>query len=209
MVGFNTPSMMQPGMPMHPGMGQMRNQLLEGGGTPMQQQPQPGQQQQQQQQQQSNPALTDPAMAHVVNRFKMAKTDEEKQSAFQELKKTPHLFAAFIKMKPNSEMVGGNWPSNMGPGGLQPGFYGGPPQQGGVRGQGGQFAPMGPGGWQQQQQQQQQQYHQQRQPQGQSPAISGQQFGVGQGRSPSMGMGSSPMLPPQQAGQPDQSGQFR
>lgn len=75
--------------------------IPEGGGGPMQQQQPP---QQQQQQQQTNPALTDPAMAQVVNRFKMAKTDEEKQSAFQELKKTPHLFAAFIKMKPNSEV---------------------------------------------------------------------------------------------------------
>ncbi|KAK6015661.1 TAZ zinc finger [Ostertagia ostertagi] len=169
MVGFNQPSMMQPGMSMHPGMGQMRN-----------------------------------PMAQVVNRFKMAKTDEEKQSAFQELKKTPHLFAAFIKMKPNSEMVGGSWQSSVGLGGPQPGYYGGPPPQGGVRASGNQFAPMGPGGWQQQQQ-----FHQQRQQQGQSPAISGQHFGVGQGRSPSMGMGSSPMLPPQQTGQPDQSGQFR
>ncbi|KIH57970.1 hypothetical protein ANCDUO_11833 [Ancylostoma duodenale] len=169
----------------------------------------PPQQQQQQpppQQQQGNPAVLDPAMAQVMSRLKMAKTDEEKTSVFQELKKTPHLFAAFIKMKPTPD---GNWPSNMGPGGPggppQPGYYGGPPPpQGAARGPGGQFAPMGPGGWQQQQQ-----YHQQRQQQGTSPAISGQQFGVGQGRSPSMGMGSSPMLPPQQAGQPDQSGQFR
>uniref|UniRef100_A0A1I7X7T7 Mastermind-like 3 n=1 Tax=Heterorhabditis bacteriophora TaxID=37862 RepID=A0A1I7X7T7_HETBA len=47
-----------------------------------------------------------------------------------------------------------------------------------------------------------------------SPAVSGQQFGVTQGRSPNMGMSSSPMM---QAGQPmlpqpsqsDQTGQFR
>ncbi|EPB78033.1 hypothetical protein ANCCEY_02882 [Ancylostoma ceylanicum] len=113
MVGFNTnPSMMQPGMSMHPGMGQMRG-----------------------------------PMAQVMSRLKMAKTDEEKTSVFQELKKTPHLFAAFIKMKPTPD---GNWPSNMGPGGPggppQPGYYGGPPPpQGAARGPGGQFAPMGPG----------------------------------------------------------------
>ncbi|KAE9421905.1 hypothetical protein Angca_003001, partial [Angiostrongylus cantonensis] len=103
-------------------------------------------QQQQQQQQQNAPVVTDPAMAQVVNRFKMAKTDEEKQMVFQELKKTPHLFAAFIKSKPNIEMAGGSWPSNMGPGpgGPQPGYYGGPPPQGSIRGPGGQFVPMGP-----------------------------------------------------------------
>ncbi|KAE9412871.1 hypothetical protein Angca_001414, partial [Angiostrongylus cantonensis] len=44
MVGFNTTSMMQPGMSMHPGMGQMRGQS---GGAPMQQQQQPAPQQQQ------------------------------------------------------------------------------------------------------------------------------------------------------------------
>ncbi|RCN27312.1 hypothetical protein ANCCAN_26954 [Ancylostoma caninum] len=100
MVGFNTnPSMMQPGMSMHPGMGQMRGQP---GGGPM-----PPQQQQQQpppQQQQGNPAVLDPAMAQVMSRLKMAKTDEEKTSVFQELKKTPHLFAAFIKMKPTPDV---------------------------------------------------------------------------------------------------------
>ncbi|VDM74194.1 unnamed protein product [Strongylus vulgaris] len=135
----------------------------------------PPQQQQQPQQQQGNPAVIDPAMAHVMSRLKMAKTDEEKTTVFQELKKTPHLFAAFIKMKPTPDS---NWPSTMGPGGPggppQQGYYGGPPQ-GAPRGPGGQYAQVGPGGWQQQQQ-----YHQQRQQQGASPAISGQQFGVGQ-----------------------------
>jgi hypothetical protein len=42
-----------------------------------------------------------PQLRQILNRLKTSSTEERKK-VFADLKKTPHLFAAFLKMKTNS-----------------------------------------------------------------------------------------------------------
>lgn len=46
----------------------------------------------------------DPQLQVIIQRLKNAHAPEEKEQVFSDLKKMPHLFAAFIKMKGNGEV---------------------------------------------------------------------------------------------------------
>lgn len=56
----------------------------------------------------SNRSVTKPHEQHqlqiILERLKNARTPEEKEQVFGDLKKMPHLFAAFIKMKGNGDL---------------------------------------------------------------------------------------------------------
>jgi len=43
---------------------------------------------------------TNPQLRQIISRLKMS-SPEERKKVFADLKKTPHLFAAFLKMKSN------------------------------------------------------------------------------------------------------------
>ncbi|VDM37416.1 unnamed protein product [Toxocara canis] len=49
----------------------------------------------------------DPQLQVIIQRLKNAHAPEEKEQVFSDLKKMPHLFAAFIKMKGNGEVQSG------------------------------------------------------------------------------------------------------
>ncbi|CAI4232289.1 unnamed protein product [Auanema sp. JU1783] len=148
----------------------------------------------------SNMNNSDPNLAHqlkqVEQRLRETRTQEEREQLFNDLKRTPYLFSAFLRTARNSDLQIGGAP------------YAPPQGMGGPYGQ--QRPPMYMQPMGQQGPQWHQQQYMQRPPQG-NPAVGGKPFGQMQGRSPSMGMGSnSPMmtpgqqqmLPPPQGGQP-------
>ncbi|CAD6188119.1 unnamed protein product [Caenorhabditis auriculariae] len=148
--------------------------------------------------QQANDPSLNPQLQKIMQRLKTSRTQEEREGLFNDLKKTPHLFSAFLRMKmtmdpainmpyPTGAMGGG--PGSQQQAQQQQHFYAGGPQPN--RGPGGQFASMNPvaqAAWQQQQ-------HAARQ--------SGA-FAPGQGRSPMMG-GPQGNQPPQPGQPPQQS----
>ncbi|TKR68280.1 hypothetical protein L596_024281 [Steinernema carpocapsae] len=171
-------------------------------------------------------------LQNVVQRLRSARDQSEREQIFMDLKKTPHLFSAFLRMtggdNANSQMQqlpqdqqamvnrnmrsgpgmsgqGGQWNSQQ-PSGQNQQFYQSQPGQAQMnRGPGGQFISNNQAIWNQQQQQQ---FHQR---QGGSPAMN--QFNQvrsppvsGIGRSPSIGMmsnaGNPMMQPPPQQPNP-------
>jgi hypothetical protein len=44
------------------------------------------------------PTTSDPIIQTIYDRLKVAKNQDERQLVFKDLKKTPHLFAAFLKV---------------------------------------------------------------------------------------------------------------
>ncbi|KAK0417727.1 hypothetical protein QR680_013172 [Steinernema hermaphroditum] len=158
-------------------------------------------------------------LQNVLQRLKMARDHSERESIFMDLKKTPHLFSAFLKMNGGGDGSGTNVqqdPSVMNQRAMRPGPPGMPgPNQGGqwnsqqqpppnqqqyYQQQTAQQQPRGPGGQfasiNSQQQMWSQQQHQFQRAQGGSPAV--QQFNQvrsppvsSMGRSPSIGMMSN------------------
>lgn len=78
----------------------------------MQQAPQPQQMMHQQgmrrQMVESGRSAQDPQMQVILQRLKNAHSPQEKELIFSDLKKMPHLFAAFIKMKGNGDVQSGS-----------------------------------------------------------------------------------------------------
>jgi hypothetical protein len=44
------------------------------------------------------PNTSDPIIQTIYDRLKVARNQEERQLVFKDLKRTPHLFAAFLKV---------------------------------------------------------------------------------------------------------------
>ncbi|CAJ0578488.1 unnamed protein product, partial [Mesorhabditis spiculigera] len=125
------------------------------------------------------PQQSDPQLQKIMQRLKAAQTPEEKEALFTDLKKTPHLFTAFLKMMNN----GGNGQM----GGIPNSWTAGVQRsQHGMHMQGNGPPQMGQQHMQGQQQQQPQQFYsqheymggQQPQQQQQQPGQPGQQRGA-------------------------------
>ncbi|CAI2348116.1 unnamed protein product [Caenorhabditis sp. 36 PRJEB53466] len=198
----------QQGRPAMPGMGQNPQQFRNNQEMYMMNM----QGQQAQQQQQSDPTLQ-PQITKINVRLKNAKTQQERESVFADLKKTPHLFHAWLRNNPQHGQFA-NMSNIMGqplPGGPQNPMGQNPQQMGQQqgaqmrgnfpgpngnqpRGPGGQFASMNPS-----MQQQQPGWAQQRQPHPGSMPQNSMQYGQFQNRQQMM------MMQQQQQQQPHPS----
>lgn len=50
------------------------------------------------------PLTIDPQLQKIIDRMKVANTDDERAMVYRDLKKIPHLFSAFLKL-PESQYV--------------------------------------------------------------------------------------------------------